>query len=62
MARLLTLLLALCVPALLNAAPIAESLVRIEATSQEPDYKIPWGPAPSLRAWARALSSTATGS
>ncbi len=44
MARLLTLLLALCFPVVLEAAPIAESLVRIEATSQEPDYKTPWSP------------------
>ena len=44
MTRLLPLLLALCIPALLNAAPIAESLVRIEATSQEPNYKTPWSP------------------
>ena len=44
MARLLTLLLAICFPLLLEAAQIAESLVRIEATSQEPDYKTPWSP------------------
>ena len=42
MPRLLPLILAVCFPALLQAAPIAESLVRIEATSQEPDYKAPW--------------------
>lgn len=29
---------------LLPAAPVAKSLVRIEATSQEPDYKAPWNP------------------
>lgn len=28
----------------LNAAEISESLVRIEATSQEPNYKTPWSP------------------
>ncbi|MFM8981702.1 MAG: PDZ domain-containing protein [Spartobacteria bacterium] len=44
MARLVPLLLAICFPLLLQAAPIAESLVRIEATSQEPDYKTPWTP------------------
>jgi S1-C subfamily serine protease len=44
MARLVSLLLAVCFPFLLEAAPIAESLVRIEATSQEPDYKTPWSP------------------
>ena len=27
-----------------QAAPVAKSLVRIEATSQEPDYKAPWNP------------------
>lgn len=43
-ARLLTLLVALALPGVLEAAPIAESLVRIEATSQEPDYKTPWSP------------------
>jgi S1-C subfamily serine protease len=42
MPRLLPLLLAVCFSTLLHAAPIAESLVRIEATSQEPDYKTPW--------------------
>lgn len=26
------------------SAPVARSLVRIEATSQEPDYKVPWNP------------------
>ena len=44
MARYVTLLLAVCFPLLLKAAPIAESLVRIEAISQEPDYKTPWSP------------------
>ena len=44
MARLVSLLLAVCFPVLLQAVPIAESLVRIEATSQEPDYKTPWSP------------------
>ena len=44
MARLVILLLAVCFPVLLQAAPIAESLVRIEGTSQEPDYKTPWSP------------------
>ena len=44
MARLLMLLLPVFCAALLQAAPIAESLVRIEATSQEPDYKTPWSP------------------
>ncbi|MFZ4774182.1 MAG: PDZ domain-containing protein [Terrimicrobiaceae bacterium] len=29
---------------ILQAAPVAKSLVRIEATSQEPDYKAPWNP------------------
>lgn len=28
----------------LQASPVARSLVRIEATSQEPDYKAPWNP------------------
>lgn len=27
-----------------QAAPVAKSLVRIESTSQEPDYKAPWNP------------------
>ncbi len=27
-----------------QATPVAKSLVRIEATSQEPDYKAPWNP------------------
>jgi S1-C subfamily serine protease len=44
MSRLLSIVLALSFSALLKAAPIAESLVRIEATSQEPDYKSPWSP------------------
>jgi S1-C subfamily serine protease len=44
MARLVLLLLTVCFPVLLQAAPIAESLVRIEATSQEPNYKTPWSP------------------
>jgi S1-C subfamily serine protease len=44
MDRLGTLLLAICFPVLLEAAPISESLVRIEATSQDPDYKTPWSP------------------
>ena len=38
----LLLILAVFFPGLLVAAPISESLVRIEATSQEPDYKTPW--------------------
>jgi S1-C subfamily serine protease len=42
MPRPALLVLAVCLPVLLQAAPIAESLVRIEATSQEPDYKTPW--------------------
>lgn len=42
MPRPALLFLAVCLPLLLHAAPIAESLVRIEATSQEPDYKTPW--------------------
>ena len=42
MPLLASLVLAVCLPVLLHAAPIAESLVRIEATSQEPDYKTPW--------------------
>jgi S1-C subfamily serine protease len=42
MPRPALLFLAVCLPVLLHAAPIAESLVRIEATSQEPDYKTPW--------------------
>ncbi len=29
---------------MLQAAPVAKSLVRIEATSQDPDYKAPWNP------------------
>lgn len=29
---------------IVQAAPVAKSLVRIEATSQEPDYKAPWNP------------------
>lgn len=44
MTRLAPLLIAVCFPILLQAGPIAESLVRIEATSQEPDYKTPWSP------------------
>jgi S1-C subfamily serine protease len=44
MSRLLSIVLALSFSSLLKAAPIAESLVRIEATSQEPDYKSPWSP------------------
>jgi len=44
MTRLLPLVLALCLSAWAHAAPIAESLVRIEATSQEPNYKTPWSP------------------
>ena len=44
MTRLLPLVIALCLSAWAHAAPIAESLVRIEATSQEPDYKSPWSP------------------
>jgi len=42
MFRLLTSALWLLLAVPLRAAPIAESLVRIEATSQEPDYKTPW--------------------
>lgn len=34
--------LSLAVMAASYAAPVARSLVRIEATSQEPDYKAPW--------------------
>lgn len=44
MIRLLPLALALCFSAWMHAAPIAESLVRIEAASQEPNYKTPWSP------------------
>ncbi|MEN9468841.1 MAG: hypothetical protein RL630_574 [Verrucomicrobiota bacterium] len=44
MTRLLPLVIALCLSAWAHAAPIAESLVRIEATSQEPNYKTPWSP------------------
>ncbi len=44
MTRLLPLVLAFCLSAWAHAAPIAESLVRIEATSQEPNYKTPWSP------------------
>lgn len=44
MTRLLPLVLALCLSAWAHAAPIADSLVRIEATSQEPNYKTPWSP------------------
>jgi len=44
MIRLLPLVLALCLSAWTHAAPIAESLVRIEAASQEPNYKTPWSP------------------
>ena len=57
MSRLLplVLVLALCLSAWTHAAPIAESLVRIEATSQEPDYKSPWSPGTVLPAWERDL-------
>jgi S1-C subfamily serine protease len=34
----------LCTAAALNAVEISKSLVRIEATSQEPNYKTPWSP------------------
>ncbi|MCX6961834.1 MAG: trypsin-like peptidase domain-containing protein [Verrucomicrobia bacterium] len=34
----------LCSVAALNAVEISKSLVRIEATSQEPNYKTPWSP------------------
>lgn len=44
MIRLLPLALALCLSAWTHAAPITESLVRIEAASQEPNYKTPWSP------------------
>ena len=44
MSRLFPLVVALCLSAMAHAAPIAESLVRIEATSQEPNYKTPWSP------------------
>jgi len=55
MSRLLSIVLALSFSSLLKAAPIAESLVRIEATSQEPDYKSPWSPGTVLPAWERDL-------
>ena len=38
------LLLAVLVAGTAQAGPVARSLVRIEATSQEPDYKAPWNP------------------
>lgn len=38
------LLFAVLASGLAHAAPVAKSLVRIEATSQEPDYKAPWNP------------------
>ena len=44
MFRILSITASLILAAALNAAPIAESLVRIEATSQEPNYKTPWNP------------------
>ena len=34
----------LCTVAALNAVEISKSLIRIEATSQEPNYKTPWSP------------------
>lgn len=40
----LTALAFLCTVAALNAMEISKSLVRIEATSQEPNYKTPWSP------------------
>ena len=40
----LTALAFLCTVAALNAVEISKSLVRIEATSQEPNYKTPWSP------------------
>ncbi len=41
-----SILAALALAALspLAAAPVAQSLVRIEATSQEPNYRLPWNP------------------
>jgi len=44
MPRFLPFVLLICVSSLVHGAPIAESLVRIEATSQEPNYKTPWSP------------------
>lgn len=42
MFRILLILVAgMC---LAQASPVAKSLVRIEATSQDPDYKAPWNP------------------
>ncbi|MEI6493701.1 MAG: hypothetical protein WCO94_14220, partial [Verrucomicrobiota bacterium] len=38
------LLIAAAVMGIAHASPVAKSLVRIEATSQEPDYKAPWNP------------------
>ncbi|TSA30171.1 MAG: serine protease [Verrucomicrobiaceae bacterium] len=38
------LLVAVIATGLVQAAPVAKSLVRIETTSQEPDYKTPWSP------------------
>ena len=38
------LLLAVLVAGTAQAGPVARSLVRIEATSQEPDYQAPWNP------------------
>lgn len=38
------LMLAVLVAGTAQAGPVARSLVRIEATSQEPDYKAPWNP------------------
>jgi len=38
------LMIAAVVAGVAQASPVAKSLVRIEATSQEPDYKAPWNP------------------
>ncbi len=38
------LLVAVIATGLVQAAPVAKSLVRIETTSQEPNYKTPWSP------------------
>ena len=38
------LFIAALVAGVAQASPVAKSLVRIEATSQEPDYKAPWNP------------------
>lgn len=44
MSRFLLIAAAILLPWAAHAVEISESLVRIEATSQEPNYKTPWSP------------------